>query len=102
MVSHQDSSALCTTQNTIVAWAQERLRYKNIPLSGAGGIFVLFLDKASEVVKAGLLPFPGVLQLVLHAIVNLLPALYVDGGSGLLPDADEVFNFFYTTGMTLL
>ena len=75
MVSHQDSSALSTTQTTIVAWVQGRLPYKNIPLSDAGGMLVLFFNKASEVVEAGLLPFLGVLQLVLQAVVNLLPAL---------------------------
>ena len=65
-------------------------------------MFVLFLDKASEVVEAGLLPFSSVLQLVLHALIDLLPALFVDGWLGLLPDVNEVFNFFYTTGIAQL
>jgi hypothetical protein len=65
-------------------------------------MFVLFLNKTTEIIETGILPFSGIFRLVSHAFVYLLPTLFVDGRLGLLPDATEVFNFFYTTGISLL
>ena len=34
---------------------------------------------------------------MLHTLVYLLPALFVDGGLGLLPDTAEILHFLYAT-----
>ena len=39
---------------------------------------------------------------MLQTLIDLLPALLVDEGLGLLPGLIEVFHFFYTSGIAHL
>ena len=45
---------------------------------------------------------PGILQLMLHAGIGLLPALFVDKGLGLVPDTDEILYLFNAATITVL
>ena len=87
------------TKNITIASDQEKLLYKKKSRSWRDS---LFLNEAPEVVEAGLLPFLGILQLVLQAVVDLLPALFVDGGSCLLPDVGEVLDLLHASGIAEL
>ena len=47
-------------------------------------------------------PLFGVLQLMLETDVDLLPALGIDVGLGLVPNADEVLNLVDSTSVVIL
>ena len=47
-------------------------------------------------------PLLGVLELVLEASIDFLPALVVDVGLGLVPNADEVLNLINTAVVMIL
>ena len=58
--------------------------------------------EAFEVGEANLAPLFGVLELMLETDVDLLPALGVDVGLGLVPNADEVLNLVDSTSVVIL
>ena len=60
------------------------------------------MGEAFEICEANLAPLFGVLELVLEADVDLLPALGVDVGLGLVPNADEVLNLVDSTSVVIL
>ena len=55
------------------------------------------MGKTPEVVEACFTPFFGVVELVLKPGLHLLPALLVDTGLNLLPDAEEILHLTDTT-----
>ena len=73
------------------------------PLSGGGGLKKASLgSEAFEICEANLAPLFGVLELVLETDVDLLPALGIDVGLSLVPNADEVLNLVDSTGVVIL
>ncbi len=65
------------------------------------GVSLLF-GEGAEIVEAGGAPLFGVVELVLQTRIDFLPALIVDLGLGLTPDADEILNLFHATGVAVL
>ena len=55
------------------------------------------MGKTPEVVEAGFTPFFGVIELMLKPGLHLLPALLVDTGLNLLPDAEEILHLTDST-----
>ena len=60
------------------------------------------MGEAFEICEANLAPLFGVLELMLETDVDLLPALGVDVGLGLVPNADEVLNLVDSTSVVIL
>ena len=58
--------------------------------------------EGAEIVEAGGAPLFGVVELVLQSRIDFLPALIVDQGLGLAPDADEILDLFHATGVAVL
>ena len=60
----------------------------------------LFGRKTSEIIQASFTPELGIVQLMVKPVLNLLPALFIDEGLDLLPNAEEVLDLTDTTVIT--
>jgi len=57
----------------------------------------LFGRKTSKIIQASFTPELGIVQLMVKSVLNLLPALFIDEGLDLLPNAEEVLDLTDTT-----